>query len=265
MNNYSFTTWINEYADFGLDMSRRPKGMEPEEDDDKPLTPLNVEYVIKFLKRRALGEKYAIPNDFFGELQWGNVDGAVQLHFSNFGGNRVVLRKLIHDLEGDPKWVCKKVMEVKNGYDLHPDKLIFEIQQNLEKIDGEGIDSPSRDYKDLQKFVIAMANEIRRKNTQKIFMYEGIRVVKEHYKYLVHWGVTGMGLQRRGQKRLDQFAIHCEYNEKSGLIKITGTPLGDKIDKHRWIYDPSNFIEYFSPYQKEEEIIGAVLTHFNCY
>jgi len=245
-------------------MSAKPKEPNPE-NSDKPLMPLNVEYVINFLKRKPLGEKYTVPNDFFGNLQWGQEDGAVLLNFSTFGGNHVVMRKLIHDLDGDPKWVCKKVIEIKNLFDAHPDKLIFQIQENLEKIDREGLDSSASDYEDLQRLVLNIASELRRKTTQKIFIYEGIRVIKEHYKYLIHFGVTGMGVQRRGQKRLDQFAIHTEYSKQSGLIKITGTPLGDKIDKHRWIYDPSRFIEYFSPYQKEEEIIEAILIHFNCY
>ncbi len=260
----SFASWFNEYADFGLDFTQRPK--EPEmKNRDKPLMPLNVEYVVKSLKTTILGEKYAIPNDHFGELQWGSDDGAIRMYFSNFGGNRVIIRKLIHDLAGDPQWICKKVIEVKNFYDDLPDKLVFQIRENLDKIDYEGLDTPLRDYKGLQRLVIEMASNLRRNTTQKIFMYEGIRVIQQDEKYIIHFGVTGMGVQRRGQKRLDQFAIHVEYHKDNGLIKLSGTPLGDKIDKHRWIYDPSNFIEWFSPAQKQDEILEAVLAHFNCY
>ena len=181
------------------------------------------------------------------------------------GGVRVVLRKLIHDLQGDPRWVCKKVIEVKNMYDQYPDKLIFQLQESLTHIDSEGLDAANGDYQNLERLVLRMASELRRKTTQKIFIYEGIRVLKQDHNYIIHFGVTGMGRQRQDQKRLDQFAVQVEYSKKTGLIKIAGNELGDQISKHRWIYDPSEFIEYFSPHQKEEDINQAILTHFNCY
>ncbi len=264
MKDYSFNTWLHEYADFGLDMSKRPSGADPEQ-GEKPIMPLSVEYVVNFLKRKQLGEKTIVPNDLFGEIQWGDQDGALLISFSPFRGNHATLRKLTHDLEGNPQWICKRVIEIKNLFDSHPDKLIFILQESLDKIDNEGIEAPSENFADMQDLVIQLASELRRKTTQKIFMYEGIRVVKENFKYIIHFGVTGMGVQRRGQKRLDQFAIHAEYDKKIGLIKITGTPLGDVISKHRWIYDPSAFIEWFSPYQSEDEINDAVLVNFNCY
>jgi hypothetical protein len=263
MRYYSFKNWL-EYADFGLDVNKKPVDQEMK-NQDKPLMPLNVEYVINALKKTVLGEKYVIPNDFFGELQWGQQDGALRISFSNFGGNRVILRRLVHDLAGDPQWLCQKVIEVKNFYDDQPDKLTYEIREVLNKLDYEEVASPMREFEDMQRFVILLASDLRRKTSQKIFMYEGIRVLKENEKYLIHFGVTGNGVQRRGQKRLDQFAIHVEYHKNTGLVKITGTPLGDKIDKHRWIYDPSSFIEFFSPAQKGEIINNAVLAHFNCY
>jgi hypothetical protein len=74
-----------------------------------------------------------------------------------------------------------------------------------------------------------------------------------------------MGVQSRGQKRVDQFSVQTEYSKKTGLIKIAGTELGDNIAQHRWIYSPSQFIEYFSPNQHGEVIDNAILVHFNCY
>jgi hypothetical protein len=264
MKDYGFNKWLNEYADFGLDMSKKPK--EPTmANEDQPLHPLNVEYVVKQLKGKQLGEKFSIPNDFFGELQWGRNDGAIRLTFSPLGGVRAVLSKLTHNLEGDPTWICKKVIEVKHLFDQHPDKLTFKLAESIEKIDQEGIDAPLPGYKGLERLVIHMASELRRKTTQHIFIYEGIRVLNENQKYIIHFGVTGMGVQARGQKRVDKFCIQVEYSNKTGLIKVCGGDLGDVIDKHRWVYDQSEFIDYFSPAQPEEEIIEAILVNFNCY
>jgi len=263
MKHYGFNTWL-EYADFGLDMSKRPVVPDMANEED-PLHPINIEYIIKSLKGKTFGEKYSIPNDFFGELQWGQDDGAVRLSFSPLGGVRVVLRKLSHNLEGDPTWICKKVIEVKHFFDARPDNLSFKINEVLTEMDAEDIDAPKGDFKGLERLVIRIASELRRKTTQKIFMYEGIRVLKEHHSYIIHFGVTGMGVQARGQKRLDKLCVQVEYSDKTGFIKIAGNGLGDDIDKHRWIYDPSDFIEHFAPGQKEEEISNAVLAHFNCY
>lgn len=263
MKDYRFNTWL-EYADFGLDLTKRPQ--DPEMDNgDNPLMPLNVEYVIKSLKGKVLGEKYVIPNDFFGELQWGQNDGAIRLGFTPLGGLRVVLRKLTHNLEGDPTWICKKVIEVKHFFDSRPDSLSFKIDEALTHMDQEDIDAPARDFKNLENLTIHLASELRRKTTQKIFMYEGIRVIKENHTYIIHFGVTGNGVQRMGQKRLDKFCIQTEYSNKTGIIKIAGNELGDAIDKHRWIYEPSDFIEFFAPGQSEDIITNAILAHFNCF
>ena len=263
MKDYGFNTWL-EFADFGLDISKRPTDPEMA-NEDQPLQPINVEYIIKSLKGKVLGEKYTIPNDFFGELQWGDNDGAIRLEFTPLGGVRVVLRKLTHNLEGDPIWICKKVIEVKHFFDEHPDSLTFKLQEAVAAIDQEDIDAPDKDFKNLEKLTIRLAGHLRRNTTQKIFMYEGIRVIKENKNYIIHFGVTGMGVQARGQKRLDKFCVQVEHSSKTGLIKIVGNELGDRIDKHRWIYEPSDFIEYFAPGQKEEEINNAILAHLNCY
>ncbi|NIQ16415.1 MAG: hypothetical protein GTO02_19085 [Candidatus Dadabacteria bacterium] len=260
MRNYSF----KEYADFGLGIDKRPTEPQPK-NQDYPLQPLNIEYIINSLKNKMFGEKYAIPNNFFGELQWGYQDGAIRLSFGPYGGTRAVLRKLSHNLEGDPVWICKKVIEVKDFYDETPDKLTFKIDESLSEMDHEGIDAPNQGFKGLERLAIRLASHLRRHTTQKIFMYEGIRVVRENENYIIHFGVTGAGRQRRGQKRLDKFYVQTEYSNQTGVIKIAGTELGDKISQHRWILDPSEFVEYFVPGQPEDEINDAVLALLNCF
>lgn len=264
MKEYKFKNWL-EFADFGLDITRTPKPKSPVEQYDTPIDKLNVNYIIKSLKNHKFGEKSSIPNDFFGELQWGHTDGALQLIFSPLGGIRATLRKLIHDQEGAPTWICKKVIEVRHFFDEHPDSLSFLLQDSLNEMDHQGLDAPMGDYNGLQRLVLNLASVLRRKTTQKVLVYEGIRMVKENIQYIIHFGCTGYGRQRAGQKRLDQFAIHCTYHPKEGTILITGTELGDTLDQYRWIYDPSTFMEYFVPTQHEDEITKAVLAMLNSY
>jgi len=264
MKSYKFKKFL-EYANFGFDLMTKPNPQNPVERYDTPIKKLKVDYIIDSLKKHKFGEKASKPNDFSGELQWGESDGALQLVFSPLGGVKAALRKLIHDQEGNPTWICKKVVEVRHFFDEHPDSLSFMLQDSLNEMDHQGLDSPEQDWKGLERLVLNLASNLRRKTTQKIFIYEGIRMVKENQQYIIHFGCTGSGRQRAGQKRLDQFAIHCTYHQKAGIILITGTELGDKIDQYRWIYDPSTFMEYFVPTQHEDEICKAVLAMFNSY
>jgi hypothetical protein len=263
MRDYSFNYWLSEFADYGMDKTKEIK--DKVDDGDKPLMPLNIEYVVKYFKNKTLGNKPTTYNNFFGEVQWGHEAGAVKLSFNPFGGMRATLRKLTHDMQGEPVWICKKAVEVNNLYDDHPDNLTYKLEEMLIEMDQENIDGPIHDFQELERIVIQLASVLRRSTTQRIFIYEGIRRIEEKYKYLIHFGLSGLGLQARGQKRVDQFAVHVEYSQDTGLIKITGTPLGDKIDKHRWLYDTSTFVEYFSPTQNENEILSSVLVCFNTY
>jgi len=257
-----FNKWLSEYANFGFERESHKKKNEPQ--GDLPLSPINLEAITKLLSRKAYGVKFPV-NNYFGEVQWGNSDGALQLKFSPLGGLNASIRKMIHTLKGERVWICKRVIEIKHTFDEHPDKLHFALDEILTETDNAGLDAPSADYQGLERLVIQIATTLRSKTTQQIFLYEGIRVLKEDERYIIHFGVTGMGRQRAGQKRLDQFAVDVGYNKEDGIIKIAGNELGDTLDNYRWIYDPSNFLENFAPSQTPDEIKNAVLVHFNCY
>jgi hypothetical protein len=267
VRNYKFKHWL-EYADFGLDISQKSREKKTLRDDDQgeaPLTPLDIGYVINCLKKSAVGTKWSTPNDFFGELQWGDGSGALRLEF-NPPASRIVVRKLIYDVDSQPTWICKKVVEIQNLYDKHPDSLTALLFGVLEEVDHEGLDSPVNDFEGMQRLVIRIAGKLRSRNTQNVFVYEGIRMVKENKEYIIHWGVTGMGRQARGQRRIDQFAVHCTYDPKFGTVKVSGTEIGGKLDNYSWYYDqPSNFCETFVPSQGEDEIATMVLVLFNTF
>src|SRR5690348_15621866 len=96
---YSFHDWykIKEWADFGFETE---KDTSVPDRGTKPLDPLDIEYVSKFLKRRKLGIKES-KTCYFGELQWGEGTGAVKLEFSPLGGLRTRILKQIPDLKGE--------------------------------------------------------------------------------------------------------------------------------------------------------------------
>ncbi len=263
MQEFSFKAWL-EWADFGLDATKQ----QPQKQDkqhDSPIKRLDIEYVINDLKRTKIGAREALSESFFGEAQWGTEPGALKLSFGPYGGLRAVIRKLSMDLQGNPRWVCKDVLEVKNLYDLKWDSLIQELYEKLNKLDEQGIDAPEPDWKGLENMVLRLASCLRRKSTQKPLMYEGIRKIDKNEHYIIHFGCSGMGRQRQDQKRLDQFQVDVTYDKDLGCVKVVGQELGDKIGRHRWIVDQAEYIEYFMPGQNEEEIMKSVLAHFNSY
>ncbi len=267
MNKYRFSNWLllqEDYAKFGLE----PKRPTPEDiiEKDKLVKPINLEYVLDDLKRQKLGVKTADGERFFGEITWGDQPGATRLYFSPFRGLRAVLRRLSTDLKGESVWICKKVVEVRNLFDEHPDTLIVELHNALKEVDAKQIDFPQQtsDF-DMEKFVLHLAYKLRRDTTERTLMYEGIRRVVDGKEYIIHWGCTGMGRQVKDQRRLDQFQVQVEYNKDRGTIHIVGNELGSKIKDYKWELSPSQFDEYFFPSQEEEEIVKCVLHSLNSY
>jgi len=258
-----FNSWLKtEVANFGLE--NIPTKFKPTPYDD-PAANHEIEYVVKQLGKLNLGYKYPIPDFYFGEVQWGNAPGAVRVDFGPFGGLRAVIRKRVHDLYGENVWICKKVVEVKDKYLKNPDSLIAELTEFIIETDHGGLDAPSNTYEGLERLTLKLAGHLRRNTIQQILIYEGIRKVVENKDYIIHWGATGMGRQRQDQKRLDQFTVQLKYEQDLGYIKIAGNELGDVIGKHRWKYDPSQFLEFFMPSQKEDEVLDSILAHLNSY
>ncbi len=260
MNNFSFKDYL-EWADFGLDKLPRGKIIE-NPDDVLPMKPLNIEYVCEQIGKYKLGLKES-TDQFFGEMQWGDGPGAVKLSFGPYRGLRVVIKHLTTNLHGEATWVCKKVLEVRNFYDKNEDTLAQKLIKLLEEVDKQGIESPKNDYENLENLVSYMASSLRRNTSQRIFTFEGIRRLTDNKHYIIHFGCMGAGLQRQGQKRLDQ--LHIEVKYESGLIKICCNEIGDSVKSHKWKIDPSQFIEYYSPAQSKEEIVGTVVSLLNSY
>jgi len=254
---------LNEIADFGFKMQTGPgKPLLP--DGDKPLKPLNIEYVIDDLLRYNLGIKEAI-SDYFGEITWGNEQGAVKLTFGPYRGLYAVIHKLTTNLKGESVWICKKVIEVKNMYDEKADTLIQKLFTLAEEVDQTEQDSPSGDYKDLEKLTYRLSSELQRKTTQVVLFLQELRRIKRDEHYIIAFGCKGNGVQRLGQKRLDQFQVDLNYSKEEGLIRIVGNEIGDVLSMHRWVIDPSQFNEYFCPTQEIQEICVNVLGHLNSY
>lgn len=261
MEKLCFRDWLLEMADFGFDNSRPPFNRNSGND---PVYPFKLQYVIDQLRKHPVGKKTA-HEGFLSDAHWGDGFGAIRVNFTPAGGLRASVQRLTSDSQGKAVWICKRVVEI-NQYKLRfPDALVSELIDAAREIDREDIEVGVTNFKNLEFLTKRLSNYLDRKMTQTIFIYEGIREVKADREYIIHWGVTGMGVQRQDQQRLDQYQVVVKYNEDTGLITIASLEVGGPIQGHKWQVDPCDFFELFSPSQPLSEICDSVLVHVNSY
>lgn len=261
MEKLNFTAWLAEVADFGFDHTRPPINRNSGND---PVYPFRLQYIIEQLRKHKVGKKHA-HEGFLTDAHWGDGFGAVRVNFTPAGGLRASIQRSSIDSQGKSVWICKRVVEINQYLLKFPDALISEIIDAAREIDREDIEVGVTNFKNLEHLTTRLSNYLDRKMTQTIFIYEGIREVKADREYIIHWGVTGMGVQRQDQQRLDQYQVVVKYDEETGLIKIASLEVGGPIQGHRWQVDPCDFLEFFSPSQPISEICDSVLVHVNSY
>lgn len=251
MNKYKFRNFV-EFADFGFKQDL----VEPPKNDPNPgvLKPLDIEYIQKALAR--IKRSGTQSERFFGEMQWGDKDGAVRLQFTPFGGVKAVIRKLTKDLQGESIWICKRVIEVRHLFDEHPDKLTSELDKIINEVASENIDAPSNAFDQTERLVLHLASKIRTARSD-LFFYEGVRRTKENADYTIHFGLHGMGVLRRGQKRVEQFCVRVAYHQDAGYIQIIGQEIDGPARRHDWKIDQAQWNEVYMPSQSIEEIIES--------
>jgi hypothetical protein len=249
MNKYKFLTFC-EFADFGFKQDIvKPPTNDP---NAGPLRPLNVEYITRALQRLKMPMKET--QRFFGELQWGDNAGAVRLQFSPFGGLRAIVRKLSTDLMGEQRWICKRVVEVRHLFDEFPDKLTLELDKVINEVSNENIDAPSNTFEQTERLVLHMASKLRQARSD-LFFFEGIRRTKENLDYSIHMGLHGHGMQRKDQKRVDEFIVRVAYHQNEGYIQIIGQEIDGPTRRHDWAIEQSQWNENYMPSQSIEEIV----------
>jgi hypothetical protein len=257
MINYSFRDWLSnlkEYADFGFEKNKtKPKSANG---TDLPIKAVNVEAVIRQMREQKVGEKFS-QQRYFSDLQWGEGVGAVRMVISPFGGTKAIFHKLTTDLSGDPLWICKKVVEIKEKYDNDKEgSLEVDLLHALNEVDQGGVDAPNSDYEDLEDLTIRMSSRIRRDMPQW-FVFEGIRKVDDN-QYIIRFGCRGQGQGRLPMKHLWEFIVDVSYNAEKGYIRTIGCDVKTQIKHNDWALGHAEFNELFVPSQPMEEIITCV-------
>lgn len=260
----NFKDWLLKEDIFGFEKNKTEKSFE--EKDKDPIIRIDAEIITEALSKMNLNGQ--VPFSAFpDEIQWGKNPGAIKMVISPLGSFKNIIRKLQIDLEGNQVWVCKKVIPYREL--LHVSKqfdedLAIELFEIIEETNKQDIESFSKDYNNLERLTIKTSNKIQA-NLPKLLIFRGIKEIRKNENYLIFFEYRGHGAEAPGSARVEQFVIEMNYNSKNGVIRSMGYEVQSPMKGHRWIPQPSEWDEYFSTSQSEEEISKCISSALGTY
>lgn len=267
MSRLLFKNWLNEMADYGFDQDPRgkPQGGTEEIDGSLPFIGLDgAKIITELAKLPALGANYPFQrwNDI---VEWGRSPGAIQAVVTPLGAMRIVVRRLITDLYGEQTWICIKIVplnETEIGKEI---SIANKIYDQITEMSQEMIPNAESEYEDLERLTWKLWVAAKRNHPSYCMFPTTLKKQNENYFKLV-FEFRGHGVQTvGGNGRAEQFDIDIYYDKKKGLIKCTGYNIESTMRTHSWMVQPSEFNEYFSPKQNQEEIIKCIIEMFMQY
>lgn len=257
-----FRDWLmQEHRDiFGFE-----KEVEKEKaiQNDKPFKHFDSDLLIKELLQTTIGIKE--PRQTYSDtIIWGGTDvESMHLDISPLGSFKVVIRKIMKNLQGENVWICKKVLplpddEVRENagraYDL--------IVEGLKEIDNK-IDSPAPKY-DLEKLTIKLAEDIKAERPCKIMFLD--RVIRNSdNNFLITMDVAAGGVEGPSSTRIEQFHIQMHFDKTTGLIRSIGSEVISPTRQRLWYPAPAEWDENFAPTQPIKEITRIIMNTYSTY
>lgn len=244
---------------FGFEKNLELEKKNPE--DEKPIIQFNVEEMMGILAMHSLGAKQPYIR-FSNEIHWGKGHGAMRLWMGT--GLNIMIERQGIDLNGTPRWICKRLYQIDpSGYGGYEDAVAEELLEQLNKIDETPLDSPSKEYDDLEGLVASMAASIRR-TCRDIFIFEGIRKI-DQYNYIIRLALRGHGIEAPDQQRVEENQTHVSFDKNSGVIRILNYNLESSKAQHEWAIMPTDTDLNFFPTQTREEIVETIANTLHWY
>jgi len=254
-----------KFANFGFGDEESEQSIKdrspnfPSEDGDGnlPLHSFDLDYATDLISEHPVGMKQ--PRKLFiDKVIWGEDVGALRLTFGTV--NDIIIDRLSTDLEGMPVWITKRIMNInREFFSQREQEVVQEIFKNLEEIDETQIDSPLRNYQDFEKLVTAVAYRTGMVANDPLFI-DGVTKISDE-RYLVVFGVRGMGQGAPEQSRVNEVLIDMNFDPKTGVIKIIEGNIESMHKKGmEWALVPSDFIIHFMPSQPKDEIVSSIST-----
>lgn len=257
-----FRLWLETYRDlFGFDDElnaamvaklRRP--------DEKPIQHFNVNRMMNRLAENKVGTHPAFQR-FTNECQWGTRAGSIRVRLGM--QYTVYVERLVFDLEGDPKWITKKVFKINiNEYNGYDDAVADAIYDEVLKVYGDALDGPSRDYGTLEDLVDIVVDKAKTHGGE-IFVFERVKKVNDD-NYILVFGARGAGVgalqKTRSEGRINQYIIDISFDRRAGMIHVVETTVQSGDEGTSWQLQPAFFEAYYTPTQDNHEVVETIIT-----
>lgn len=235
---------------------------------DKPIIGIHSDVIVEFMLSNPL-EGPAPVSEFSNQVRWGSNTGAVEMVISPFGSYKAIIRKAQPDLEGRHVWACKRIMPFKdlmNVNEVVDDRVADTILVEVDKVRREETRSPSHEYSGLASLTRKAANVFKRRDVcPDVFIFRGIKEAVTNRSYMIFFELRGHGVEAPGASRVEQFVIEMNYSPSTGMIRSFGYEVQSPTRGHRWYPQPSEWDEYFSSGQPDNEIVECIAGALSTY
>lgn len=268
MEKYSFRKYA-EWADYGFNT----KDVKDEKvvggtKDVSGHNPMDIIHSGKIISEITDGKDIGnlVMNHRFQDLvEWGSEPGALQLQITPLGSYKIITRRMINDLQGQPKWICKKIFPLEEDvHNTREEGYASEVRDYLESLNETMLETAKPKFEKFDMLSSKMFASAR-KNYPSYIMFP-IGMVKKsdnYHKYVFEF--RGHGAEAPGKTRAEQFNIDLYWDEKAGLVKCWGYNIDSSMRHHTWYVQPSEWEEWFAPSQDHKEIIESVIAAFMTY
>lgn len=261
-----FRTWLEAKDIFGFDSSPE-KSIEQNISKEYPVTVFDVEYTINLLMEKNLDNKQPISK-FMNQVQWGYGPGAVRISVSPM--NDAFIHTLMHDLEGNPVWACRKVFQINTDNFAGKERVVSEeLYEQAERLNKHFLLYP-KEQMDFQSFAYNFAQRLRNFKSE-IFYYKGTKKINEN-NYNIWFEIKGQGSGRvaasttTSSSTVLQMITDISFNPQTGMIRTMLTNIHDsEDDSTSWLLWYSDFNEQYSPMQSRDEIIETFVSYLKYY
>lgn len=253
-----FKTFTEEYANFGFEILRAEDKKDNKEDaeGENPVRGLDLEKLTSIVAKYPLGER--MPRQpFFDSVIWGRGSGSISLQFGTKFD--VLIEQLSYDLQGNPVWVTRKILNLNKDYFSGVEEIIAdELLKELKVVNTMVAESPDKKYKDLEKLVKNVAYRTSGTVCDPLY-FEDICKVDDD-EYIIRYFVRGSGVEAPDHRRVEQTQIHLKYHQSTGVIQMIQSNVESSMRSHTWEVMPSDFELYFMPTQSVDEISNSLST-----
>lgn len=241
--------------------------------EEQPLEPLKISGILtELVNLGKIGNKKP-SRKFESKVVYGetiNPVGNYTVEVSPFGSLKIIIRREITDLTGESVAICKNILPLINDYNHIGDmdveeelRIAVNVNSYLESVDKTPLESPNAKYTGLRKLTLDIASETRARHPA-VMIYNGT-IENNENNYTIYFSFTGNGVESPGANRAEQFNINLAYYPEKGLIRCWGNDILSPTKQRLWRLQPSEWDEYYSPYQPNKEIVETIRNAFSTY